>query len=323
MRNAKWIAAVLLIFCATPACAQFKRPVPTRNAALRYWLAFADLQDPPADKAVTDLLEKTAAGEAPWDEAKLGPILDQNDAAILGMQRASKLPECDWGIDYEAGPTASIAYVPRARVLARLNTLYGIRLASKGDTQKAVDTWLAGIRFSQHLAQGGSLIFALVAKTALLSNFQALTQAAQNGKLSEEQRREVAALVRALPETGFDWGQAMWFEQDSLDLAEKRVAEAANPSAFYQELTGERAPEGFAVPKPSEVAAFHKAMGAAEAELRASPKPAAEKLKELQDSVRSLHPFYVALTPSFTHVNGARIQIADARETLLHALASR
>ena len=314
---------MLLIFCATPARSQFKRPVPTRNAALRYWLAFADLQDPPADKAVTDLLEKTAAGEAPWDEAKLGLILDQNDAAILGMQRASKLPECDWGLDYQAGPSASIAYVPRARVLARLNTLYGMRLAAKGNSQKAIDTWLDGIRFSQHLAQGGSLIFSLVAKTALLSNFQALTQAAHSGAINEEQRKQVAALVRALPETGFDWGQAMWFEQDSLELAEKRVAEAANPSGFYQELTGERAPEGFAVPKPSEVAAFRKVMGAAEAELRASPKPAAEKLKELQDSVRSLHPFYVALTPSFTHVNDARIQIADAREKLLQALASR
>jgi hypothetical protein len=314
---------MLLVFCATPARAQFKRPVPTRNAALRYWLAFADLQDPPADKAVTELVEKTAAGEAAWDEAKLGPILDQNDAAIQGMQRASKLSECDWGLDYEAGPSASIAYVPRARVLARLNTLYGMRLASKGDTQKAVDTWLAGIRFSQHLAQGGSLIFALVAKTALLSNFQALTQAAHSRSIKEEQRKQVAAVVRALPETGFDWGQALWFEQDSLDLAEKRVAEAANPSAFYQELTGGPAPGNFTAPKASEVAAFHKIIGAAEAELRTSPKPAAEKLKELQEFVRSLHPLYVALTPSFTNVNDARIQIADAREKLLQALASR
>ena len=322
MRFARTIVAILLAFCATPVLAQFKRPVPTRNAALRYWLAFADLQDPPADKSVSELLEKTAAGEVPWDEAKLGPILDQNDAAIQGMQRATKLPECDWGLDYEAGPTASIAYVPRARVLARLNALYGMRAAAKGDEQTAVDTWLAGMRFSQHLAQGGSLIFALVAKTALLSNFRALTQAAQNGKLSEEQRRQVFAVVRALPESAFEWGQAMWIEQDSLDVAEKRVANAADPAAECRALTGNEAPGNFTVPNTTEISAFHKIMSEAEVYLRAAPKSAAGKLTDLQDSVKSLHPFYYQLTPSFTHVNDARVQIADARERLLQALAS-
>jgi len=323
MQKTKLILIVLIFGCAGPVWAQFKRPVPTRNAALRYWMAFADLQDPPADKATADLLEKTAAGDTAWDEAKLGTILDKNNAAIQDMQRATKLPECDWGVEYELGPAASIAYAPRARVLARLNTLYGMRLAAKGDTQKALDTWLAGIRFSQHLAQGGSLIFSLIAKTALLSNFHALTQAAQSGSLTESQRKEIVSAVRTLPETGFDWGQALWYEQDSLDLAEKRVAEAADPAAYYQEFTGERAPENFTVPKASEVAAFHKTIGAAETELRTPPAQAQDKLKALQDSVKSLHPFYQALTPSFTRVNESRVEIQAARDKLLQGLSSK
>ena len=57
---------------------QAKYPPETRNAALRYWMAFAEMQDPPANKATQDLLEKTAAGEAAWDERQLGPILDAN-----------------------------------------------------------------------------------------------------------------------------------------------------------------------------------------------------------------------------------------------------
>jgi hypothetical protein len=323
MRKTKLILIVLMLGCAAPAWAQFKRPVPTRNAALRYWLAFADVQDSQADRGTSDLLEKTAAGEAAWDEAKLGAILDKNDAAIQGMQRATKLPECDWGVEYELGPAASIAYAPRARVLARLNTLYGMRLAAKGDTQRAVESWLAGIRFSQHLAQGASLIFSLIAKTALLSNFHALTQAAQSGSLTEVQRKEIASVVRALPETGFDWGQALWYEQDSLDLAVKRVSEAADPSTYYRELTGESAPANFTVPKTSEVAAFHKTIGSAETELRTPPAQAQDKLKALQDSVKSLHPLYQALTPSFTRVNDSRMQIQDARTKLLQALSSK
>ena len=323
MRKSAVILNVLLASCVMSASAQEKPPVPTRNAALRYWLAFADLQDPPSDKATTELLEKTAAGEVPWDEAKLGSILDKNQDAIERMQRATKLPDCDWGLEYELGPSASIAYVPRARVLARLNTLHGMRLAAKGETEKAVATWLAGIRFSQHLAQGGSLIFLLVAKTALLSNFQALRQSRQSGILSEAQRKQIAEVVGALPESGFDWGHALWFEQNSIDWSEKRVAEAANSSASYRELTGHPAPANFTVPRPSEIAAFHKVMHAAEAELSAPPKAAADELKELQESVQALHALYRAITPSFTHVNDARMQIADARSKLLQALGSR
>src|SRR5713101_9881972 len=89
------VVGVALLFATLTAGAQSKLPPETRNAALRYWLAFADLQDPPADKATADLLEKTAAGEATWDEAKLGPILDKNETAIWRMQRATKLPDCD------------------------------------------------------------------------------------------------------------------------------------------------------------------------------------------------------------------------------------
>ena len=57
------------------------------------------------------------------------------------MQRATMLPECDWGLEYSLGPHTPIPFVQNsARALGRLNTLYGIRLAAKGDTRKAVDT---------------------------------------------------------------------------------------------------------------------------------------------------------------------------------------
>ncbi len=316
---------MILVLClfAAPAYAQSKFPQETRNAALRYWLAFADLQDPPADKTIADLLEKTAAGKAPWDEAKLGPILDKNEDAIWRMQRATKLPECDWGIEYGLGPRASIAYVPKARVLARLNTLYGMRLAAKGDTQKAIDTWLAGIRFSQHLTSGGSLIFSLVATRALISNFHVLAQAAQSGALSDGQRKQIEAAVRALPETGFAWDHALRYEEDPLDVAITQMKQAPSPSAYYQQIMGQPAPEGFSIPTASDVAAFHKLMASAEETLRRPPDQAQDKLKALQDSVKTLHFFYQQTTPSFTHINDARAEVQAARDKLLQSLAAR
>ncbi len=313
----------LLFLGAMAAVAETKRPMETRNAALRYWQAFAELQDPPADKATTDLLEKTAVGDAAWDEAKLGAILDKNTDAVLAMQRASKLPECDWGLEYERGPQASIAYVPRARVLARLNTLYGMRLAAQGKTQQAMDTWLAGIRFSQHLTRGGGLIFSLIARMTLLSNFQALTQSARAGGWSGVQRAEVRRVVSALPETGFDWSEALWYEQDPLDVGARQMAQAKSPRAYYEEMTGRPAPGIFEVPTTSDMAAFHNLMAAAGAALRLPPEQAEDRLRALQASVKTLHPFYRETTPSFTKINDARAEVKAARENLLHALVAK
>jgi hypothetical protein len=305
------------MFAVISTTAQSKHHTSTTNAALRYWLAFSDLQDPPSDKATTDLLEKTAAGEAMWDEAKLGSILDQNSQAIQRMQRATSLPECDWGLEYDLGPAASIAYVPRARVLARLNTLYGMRAAAKGDSKVAVETWLDGMRFSQHLSQGGSLIFLLVAKTALLSNLHAIMQAIQKGQLDPAQQHQISSAVRALPETAFDWPQALALEQESVDIAARNLANAPNPRAYFEELMGNAAPENFAAPTALDAAAFHKLMNSAEAALRLSPDQAAAKLKSIQETIQSLHPFYKFVTPSLTRINDSRSEIATTRAKLL------
>jgi hypothetical protein len=315
------VLAASLLLGAAFASAQAKRPTETRNAALRYWMAFAELHDPPTDKATTELLEKSAAGEAAWDEAKLGPILDGNKDAILMMQRATKLPECDWGLEYDRGPAASIAYVPRARVLARLNTLYGMRLAANGKTQEAIDTWLTGIRFSQHLARGGGLIFSLIAKMVLLSNFNALTQAARSGGWSNLERKQVEEAIRALPETGFDWSDALWYEQNSLDIGAKKMAEAENPRAYYEEMTGKPAPGLSVIPIPTDTAAFHNLMAAAQSALRLPPEQVEDRLRALQESVKTLHPFYRDTTPSFTKINHARAEVRAARETLLRTVS--
>jgi hypothetical protein len=324
MPNKVKLIAILCVFlCGAATNAQTKRTVETRNAALRYWLAFADLQDLPAEQTTADLLDKTLSGEVAWDEAKLGPILDKNKDAIAAMQRATRLPECDWGLEYDLGPRASIAYAPRARVLARLNTLYGIRLAANGNTQEAVDTWLAGIRFSQHLAQGGTLIFSLIAKMGLLANFQALTQAAQSGALTQVERSEVETAIHALPHTGFDWGAALGNEEDGLDIAVRQMKEASNPTEYYQEITGSSVPKNFSIPTTADIAAFHKVIGAAEEALHLSPQQARERLQPLQESVKTLHPFHQQTTPSFTQINDSRAQVEAAREKLLQVLGSR
>jgi hypothetical protein len=317
-----FFAALLLGACSTAA--QIKRPTETRNAALRYWLAFSEMQDPSADPDLSSLLKRTAAGEVPWDETKLGPILDRNESAVLRLQRATKLPECDWGIEYSDGPTASIAYAPKARVMASLNTLYGMRQFAKGDEQAAVQTWLDGIRFSQDVAKGGSLIFAIIGKLSLVPDLHAITQAVQSGKLTKLQRQQIAQVVGALPESGFDWSSAESLEEGAIELM---LAEGTNrwqnPANAYTAIMGKDVPPNLAFPTASERGAFHKfALSVVEA-FQVPPAQTQTKLPALEQTLKSLNPFYQELVPSLSRANDARLEIATARQQLLQSVSTK
>jgi len=213
--------------CAMAACLLASRadaqapPAASTNAALRYWMAFAVMRDPPADRATAELLDRVAAGTAPWDEARLGRILDDNREALGIMRRASTLTSCDWGLEYELGPNTPIAHLAKARALGRLNAVAGTRVASRGQLAQAVDVWLAGVRFSQHVARDGTLISLLSARLSLSPSLKSLARAAAQPSLDAAHRRQIDAVVRAIPEAGFDWADAMRREADVLVVAKR------------------------------------------------------------------------------------------------------
>src|SRR6266851_2659720 len=100
----------------------------------------------------------------------------------------------------------------RARRLAQLNGFEGIREMAHGDSQAAVNTWLAGLKFGQDLSRSGPVIVALVARAVVLDNLQPLRNSARQGQLNEEEKKELSAFVKAMPEDGFDWGVAWGVE---------------------------------------------------------------------------------------------------------------
>src|SRR5437667_145389 len=76
----------LFTTCIIAACllgARADAQAPSTNEALRYWMAFAVMHDPPAGQATAELLDRIAAGTSPWDEAKFGKLLDDNRARCL------------------------------------------------------------------------------------------------------------------------------------------------------------------------------------------------------------------------------------------------
>src|SRR5277367_522804 len=130
------VFCVAALLCISATAQHSSRPAD--NAALRYWMAFAQMNDSPISSEDAARMDAIVSGKIPWDEQKFGPLVEQNKDAIETMIRGTRLRYCEWGIEYDLGPDAPIAYLPKARALARLNGLYAKRLASSGDYDSAV-----------------------------------------------------------------------------------------------------------------------------------------------------------------------------------------
>jgi len=293
-----------VIASAHTARAQAMFPPETDNAALRYWFALAELWEPPDDDATRHLLEATFAGQVAWDETKLGPITDSNLDAILTMQRATKVPECNWGFDYRHGARMPVWFGMRARLLSNLNALQGIREMAHGGSRTAVDTWLAGVHFGQDLSRG-PVIAALIAHAIILDNLHSLRDSARQGKLNEEQKTELSVVVKTMPEDGFDWGAA-W------------GVEFAIGDQFLQKSRTAGKPES-----DDKIRKYEEYMLAAQAALREPPAEAKARVDDLESKIRRLGKVERTLIPSIRVTNEARIRLATAHRELMQALSTK
>lgn len=315
--------ALLFLLCscgANVAIAQTKLPPETRNAALRYWLAFAELKDPPADKDLQEQMQKTIHGDIPWDEQKLGRIIDINESALGIFDRASKLPDCDWGLEYRRNTSASIAYVPRARVLARLNTLRGVREMAKGNRTGAVTAWLEGIHFADQLTHGGTLIFGLIAKENMIPDLQWLTTAVRQGKLKVSERQMVEAALKILPEDGVDWGAIWGIEAATLDAFLEEFRNNPNAVLEYQAETGEAPVKGCTPPSQQEIKAFREYMSQAQSSLHLPTQECKSRLEQLEPLRKRLCLSEQYVIPNAQKLNENREQLKAAKDALQLAL---
>lgn len=291
--------------------AQATSPPDTDNAALGYWFALAEVQEP-SNHATWHLFEAALAGKTAWNGAKLAPILDSNLEAIRTMQRATKLPECSWGFDYRHGSWTPVWFSMRARLLSQLNQLQGKREMARGDSQTAVDTWLAGIHFGRDFSRSGPVIVALIAQAMILENLQPLRDSARKGKFSEKQKAELSAAVKAIPEDGFDWAAA-WgveFAMGDLHLQEWRATRGRHSNPGTPETD-------------DQIRAWKEYMLAAQAALRQPPNEAKPQIDDLESRLLHLAKVEQISVLSVRQINDARLRIAKMHEELLQALASK
>jgi hypothetical protein len=315
--------SLFLLASALAASAQVKTLPETRNAALRYWQAFAEIKDPPPDKSTLDLMEKILAGQSAWNEATIAPVLDPNLPALGIFLRATSLPDCDWGLEYRRGPDASIAIVPRASVMARLNSLQAMREMANGHYDAAVDRWIAGLRFSQDLAHNGSLIFALTARSTLMANLRALSAATKGGHFNGSQKKRLFATVKAMPDDGFDWASTWGLEEAGVEVFFQQLRESKNPASLYESMMGQAPTSGCVPPSQKELSKYREYMFAVQAALREPPSTTKSRVEALEVSRTKLCPDAQNAIPSPQRINEARAEISAARQALMSAVAAK
>ncbi len=208
-----------LLVSAVPASAQRNASL-ADNAALRYWSAFSAVQDAVITDEQAKELNAILDGTAPYEDLKYKDLLEKNRLALEIMARATSLANCDWGLDYGA-EDVPVEYARKALVLGRLNVLYAFHLFIAGNKDGGVRTLAAGLRFSQHVANGGSLFATLVAKDLLVNHLRAVAAAVHleadplRGPLSAAQRAQLQEAVARLGE-GLDWRTAARRDLESL-----------------------------------------------------------------------------------------------------------
>jgi hypothetical protein len=200
--NAIRSIAAIVLFSTFLTGAAFGQTAPPdqlgENAALRYWSAFAQMQD-----------SAMMNGKIPGlDDPSVKELFDKNKAALDTMSRGTLLPNCDWGLEYQLGAKAPVEYARKALILGNMNALYVMYLEKHGDTEGAVRALVAGLRFSHDVANDGTL-FATEVAAHLLMDYLPMIPNIVHAGISPAQRMALQKAIAQLGPSGLDWQGAV------------------------------------------------------------------------------------------------------------------
>jgi hypothetical protein len=255
------------------------------NAALRYWSAFAQMQD----SAITDQQAKELAaildGSVPYDDLKYKDLVEKNRPALETMIRATALPSCDWGLDYPLGSDLPQDYIRKSLALGRLNVLYAFHLLITGDKDGAARVLVGGLRFSHDVGNGGSFFATLVAKNLLATHLRAMDFALRMGALAAPQRSALLTAVAKLGPDGLDWQLAARRDLESL---RSRYSHDPQASAALTRIISSYVDT---LGSPSKLSTLQKVIADAPqpvSELIPNPKRMLDEKQDLSDRLRMM-----------------------------------
>ncbi len=248
------------LFClALPGAAQ----QPQENAALRYWSAFAQMQDSSVTPEQAQKLNRILEGTAPYSDLGHRDLMQRNRRAVETLHRGAALTYCDWGLEYQLGSDAPIEHVPKALALGRLNVLYAFHLLQNGNRDGGIRALAAGLRFSRHVSAGGPLIAAMAAKTLMLTHLRAVDFAAHMQPLTGAEKSLLAVEIARIEPDGVDWAAAVRREFDVLarsgapaslsDLYAKALQDASQLPSLQRAIDSAPKPLASRIPSPQRV----------------------------------------------------------------------
>jgi hypothetical protein len=164
------------------------------------------------------------------------------------------------------------------------------------------------------------LISTLSGWSTLRSTLGAVERTSTAGTLDAAGRQRLSDAIRALPETGFDWGRAIRNEGRVLDAWIARMQKEGDFWKSYEQTTQRSVPGGMNPPGPADVAAFAGYIAQAADVLGQRPDTASLALPALEKNQASLHAVYRGLIPSLTRINQTRAEIKRALEKTMSAL---
>jgi hypothetical protein len=271
---------MVVILLAGAAFAQ-QKPNLGDNAALRYYAAFAQMQDYAITDAEAKKLNAILDGPVPYDDSQYKDLVERNKPALETMARGTALPKCDWGLDY-IGEDTPVDYARSALALGRLNVLYAFHMLIAGDKDGAVSAIKAGLRFSQDVANGGSLFATLAAKSLVVTHLRAIAFVLHTEELSATQRSLLQKAVTQLGSDALDWPSAA-----KRDLESLRGRYSNDPQASAA-LTRIISSYVAALNVPSKLPAVKGAIGSAPqplADLIPNPKRVLEEKQDLSNEL--------------------------------------
>jgi hypothetical protein len=255
------------------------------NAALRYWAAFAQMQDSAITDEEATKLNGILSGPVPYDDLKYKDLVERNRPALDTMAGGTVFANCDWGLDYHRGPDTPVEYVRKSLELGRLNVLYAFHLQIAGDKDGAVRALAAGIRFSRDVANGGPLFAALAAKDLLTTHFKAVGFLLHMSGLSAPQRAILQKAVAQLGPVGVDWKSATRRDLESLRCS---VSQDSHASAALDQISSAYIRT---LNDPSTLPALQKLIAGAPqtvAQAIPNPKRVLEQKQELKDQLSQI-----------------------------------
>jgi len=226
MSALRFTAMIILsaVLASNSALAQTHKP--GENAALRYWSAFAQIQDAGITEEQAREAHAILEGTAPYADLKYKDIVEKNRAAVETMIRGTALPYCDWGMELQMGSNAPVDYARKAALLGRLNIFYALHLGITGDKDGAMRALQAGLRFSHDVANGGTLFPTVVAQGLIVAHLKAVAGFQHLWALSAAQKAVLQKSIDQLGPDGLDWAAAIKREMQVLPVNDAQDAAA-------------------------------------------------------------------------------------------------